>query len=337
MLEISKPPVFLIAGLAVVFLVISVELTVALQPVDRDAINNTPQFTIERGDGLREIADNLHNNQLIRASKAFKIYSLLSASAHRFKPGIYEISSSWNAAQIAQVLVAGPAETEAFITEGSTVKDIDAKLGELGIIKNGELNNFNWRHLEEDYPFLQKADSLEGFLLPDTYRFAQFSPIKIVVREMLGNFIKQAWPLIENSDDYYNKIIVASLIEKEAPFSGDRRIISGIIYKRMRLGMPLQIDATVAYAKCDERFLTCSAADRRLSKSDLAIDNNFNTYLNKGLPPAPIANFGIDALKAAIAPQNTSYLYYISDPRSKKTIFAATLEEHNNNRIKYLR
>lgn len=309
----------------------------ALQPVNRGATDVEIKFVIERGDSVREITKLLDNKGLIKAQGAFKLYSFLTATIHRFKPGFYKLSPSWNAAQIIRLFVAGTSDIKVVIKEGATVRDIDVILSEAGIIKAGELENFKWRYLRREYSFLNKVESLEGFLFPDTYQFSQFSPIEIVVKEFLNNFSEQGWPLLsKEGDSFYRYLKVASLLEKEAPFSNDRRIISNVIYKRIKLGMPIQIDASIAYAKCEKKFITCDAKTRRLSKKDFALDNLFNTYLNKDLPPTPIANPGLDAIRAALNPMRASYLYYISDPRTKKTIFANTLDEHNENRVKYL-
>ncbi len=329
---------FLAAGVALVLLAGLAVFISALQPVDRKAQMSEVELIIERGAGIKDIALILLANKLIKSADAFHIYSFISGSAHLFKPGFYRLSPSWNIPQLTRIIVAGPADTLVAISEGETLKDIDFKLSQLGIIKKGELENFQWDGFKDVYPFLAQAKSLEGFLFPDTYHFSSFSPIEIVVNEMLKNFYKKAWPLLlKSSKNYYSSLITASLIEKETPFSNDRLLVSGVIKNRLSLGMPLQIDASIAYGKCGGRFLTCDSQTRQLFKSDLAIDNQFNTYLNKGLPPAPIANPGTDAIMAALNPKSTSYLYYLSNPQNRKAIFATTLDEHNDNRVKYLR
>lgn len=321
----------------VLSLALLVIFTISLRPASDDLLIEKVDFVVERGSGLNTIANDLRENNLIKSALSFKIFGLLAARAQELKPGFYKISSTWNSAQILDVLVAGPADTVIAIREGETLLDIDKSLSEAGIILEGELANFNWRYLKDDYPFLREAESLEGFLFPDTYKFSQFSPVDLVVRELLDNFYKKAWPELSKSEDYYSNLIKASLIEKEAPFSYDRRLISGIIKKRLASDMRLQIDAAIAYAKCGRRFFSCDNETRNLSRDDLAIETPFNTYLYKGLPMAPIANPGLDALRAALNPVSSDYLFYISDPLTKKTIFAKTLDEHNTNRVKYLR
>jgi UPF0755 protein len=113
-------------------------------------------------------------------------------------------------------------------------------------------------------------------------------------------------------------ITIASMIENEVPNSADRKIVADIIYRRLKIGMALQIDATVDYAK--ERD-----------------DDRYNTYLNPGLPRGPISNPGIDAIESALNPKSSPYLYYLSDPKTKKTIFSKTFEEHRANIDKFLK
>ena len=328
----------LVVSIAIVLFIALVALVIALQPIDRLAKDAGVKFIIAKGDGLKEVVDNLDKEKLIKSTEAFKLYNLLSGKAHLFKPGHYTVSPAWNSVQISKLLIDGPPEISVIIFEGETVKDIDYRLSAAGVINAGELEKYDWQKLAIDYPFLREVGSLEGFVFGDTYRFAPFSDIDIVVREFLDNFKKQALPLFEGEfAANYQSLIIASLIEKEAPFFEDRKIIAGLIYQRMKLGMRLQLDAATVYEKCGERFATCPSQTRRLSRRDLASKGVYNTYLSKGLPPTPIANPGLSAIKAALNPVKTRYIFYISHPRTRKTIFAATLDEHNRNRVKYLR
>lgn len=296
-----------------------------LQPV-ADQPQDSQKIIIRKGEGLREISAALKAKGLIRSRSAFEIYSLLSGNAFKLKPGHYQISPNWSAVHISNLLKNGIKNITVVIFPGETVKDIDKKLAEAGVIEEGELINFQ-----------NSGKSLEGYLFPDTYKFSPYTPIDKIVKEFFNNFEKKVQPILAKSNENpYNALIVASLLEKETPFSRDRRIIAGIINNRLRLNMPLQVDATVVYAKCNGRFTTCPTASRQLSKKDLNIGSPYNTYRYRGLPPTPIANPGLDAVKAAVNPVATDYLFYISHPRTQRTIFSRTLDEHNRNRIKYL-
>lgn len=229
------------------------------------------------------------------------------------------------------------------IPEGYTTHQIDKLLFNEGIIiEEGSIINFDVSSLKDTYWFLEGAKNLNGFLFPDTYEFFLNSSGRVVVRRFLDNFNRKAGPLLMAEKEFYEKngkgqfnhreiIILASIIEKEIPhFEDDRNIVSGILRKRMEINMPLQVDATVCFAKdpmwCD-----------RVTPLDLKIDSLYNTYLHYGLPPGPISNPGVSAIIAALEPKDSPYLYFISDQETKETIFARTLREHNYNINKYLR
>jgi len=212
----------------------------------------------------------------------------------------------------------------------------------LGIIGKNSLMEFRIDNLKNRYRFLEKAQSLEGFLLPDTYNFFSDSETETVIDKFLDNFEQKIIALaphpslkgggLTTTDDLLRLLNIASLLEKEIPFDDERQIAAGILEKRLESGMALQIDATIVYAKCSGRFFNCPS----LKENDYKIDSPYNTYLHAGLPPAPISNPSAEAIKAAANPIASSYWYYLSNPKTKKTIFAKTLDEHNQNRVKYL-
>jgi len=297
--------------------------------------HNEFQFGISQGASLRDISRSLEEQDYIRSAAAFKLYSILSGSAHRLKPGTYTFFGDMRVPDIIRAFVKGPQEVTVLITEGKALQGIDSLLSNQGFLPTGVLATFSGKDF--DYLFLQNISSLEGFLFPDTYRFLPSASGEEIVNKFLENFSIKAWPLLEEYArketklDWYDILIIASLIEKEVPETEDRRIVSGILRKRLSLGLPLQIDATVIYATCGG-FDKCPP----LTKSDFAIKSDFNTYQVFGLPPAPIANPGVDAIYTALNPVSSPYLYYLSDPKTQKTIFSKTFEEHNINRSRYL-
>jgi UPF0755 protein len=288
---------------------------------------------VERGSGLQEIAQSLVDQQVVRSASAFKVYAILSGSAHQLKPGLYLMSRASSTPELIRLLVAGPAkEISVLIPEGTNLADIDKTLARYGVIHAGGLLKLRIADFYDRYPFLRGARSLEGFLFPDTYRFYFDSDPMVVAKVMLDNYASRVGPLIADGAtiDWDNIPItrrgiftslqittIASLIEKEVPDSAERRIVADILYRRLKLDMPLQIDATVDYAK--------NNGDR------------YDTYQFYGLPPGPIASPGVDALEAALNPKTSPYLYYLSDPKTKKTIFSRDFEEHKANKEKYLR
>jgi UPF0755 protein len=180
-------------------------------------------------------------------------------------------------------------------------------------------------------PYLRQGRSAEGFLLPQTYEFVKKGLTEgSVIRRMLDEFRTEVQPLPWDRARHlgvtpYQVVIVASMIEKEAGSHDDWKVISGVVYNRLRLGMNLGIDATLLY---DD-----PTPDGELSTSDLETVNPYNTRLTPGLPPTPIANPSVKALAAALEPAHTPYLYYVLCPPDGAGVhrFAKSLHEHNVN------
>lgn len=196
------------------------------------------------------------------------------------------------------------------IPEGFTVPQISELLSQAGVLSGASLST-----------------DLEGYLFPDTYEFFIGSSVKMVLRRFVENFDSKVLPLVSEGRNLDDAIKVASIIEREVPHPADRRIVAGIIWKRLRSNYPLQVDAAFCYILPSPCVLTRVA---------LAIDSPYNTYTNKGLPPTPISNPGLDAIDAALNPKSSPYWFYIST-KSGKTVFAVDLDEHQSNIVKYLK
>jgi UPF0755 protein len=220
------------------------------------------------------------------------------------------------------------------IPEGLTFRDVDSLLASKGIIQKDALLSVSLEKFSGDFEFLKGKTTFEGFLFPDTYRFEKGTDPEVVVRTLLQNFQEKIWPMISVKSDWYATLITASLLEREVVGLADKRIVAGILEKRIENGMFVQIDATIIYAKCGKQYLSCPSLS--LKKEDISLITPFNTYLHKGLPPSPISNPGVQSVEAALSPEKTKYLYYLSRPDTKETIFSKTLEEHNRNIQKYL-
>ncbi|MDP3999085.1 MAG: endolytic transglycosylase MltG [bacterium] len=305
----------------------------ALGAVARDSWRE--KFEIKAGQGLGEISSNLKTAGLIRSQYAFEIYSFLAGSAHLLKPGNYFLDAASSTPLIVAGLVRGSREEpEITIPEGFTLKDIEEILVRENILPKKALSSLNLDNFRKEYEFLAGAKSLEGYLFPDTYRFYRQSDAALVAGKFLDNFNKKAWPVLKNHPDFKEKLILASLIEKEVPSAEDRHLVSGVLMERLRQGIALRVDATIIYAKCGGLFVFCESP--ALVRSDLKLNSLYNTYLHPGLPPGPISNPGLGSIVAALNPQESEFLYYLSDPKTKKTIFSKTLDEHNENRALYL-
>jgi peptidoglycan lytic transglycosylase G len=314
---------------------------ILLKPVSQ--ISDVRQIEIKSGEGFKQISYKLKNAGIIRSDPAFRILSIVSGSAHKLKPGTYSLNANLPSPQILRNLIAGSnVEIKIVIQEGLTLLDIDKKLSDAGVLPLNSLAKFDFEKLKQEYEFLENLESLEGYLFPDTYNFFANSNTETVVRKFLDNFNQKAWVILKNSsltikENTYTAeqfINIASLIEKEIYYDEERPMVAGIIYNRLRIGMPLQIDATVSYAKCKGFFFYCN--NPVILKTELKAPSAFNTYLFRELPPTPISNPGLASIKAALNPEQSTYLYYLSDPETKKTIFSETLKGHIENQIKYI-
>lgn len=277
-------------------------------------------FTIEKGDGLREIAADLEKEGLIRNKIYFKYYVVYRGWAARLQAGEYLLSPSLNITQIAETIVKGEAASQEItitIPEGFTLKQIDARLTKADLIEAGELF---------------KQSQLEGYLFPDTYRFNQEATLDEIISKMRDNFDRKLDEDLRNEiarqgNTLKEIIIMASLLEKEVATDQDRQIVSGIFWKRLKNSYPLESCATIAYILGIDKW--------RYSVTDTKVESPYNTYQNIGLSPGPICNPGLSAIEAAVYPEPSDYYFFLSKPDGQ-TVFSQTLEEHNQNKAKYL-
>lgn len=244
------------------------------------------------------------------------------------------------------------------ILEGWTIEDINNYLLSFGkwqqedldqVIGISKLDYRTLKNSDRPLDFSDKFDflrdkpgyySLEGFLFPDTYRVYVDASTTDIVYKMLSNFDKKLTSqmradIAAQGKTIYEIVIMASLIEKEAPINyddpenRDARIVSDIFWGRLKSGQALQSDATLTYLLADN--------NSSHSGSDLEIDSPYNTYKYKGLPPTPICNPGLKALEAAIYPIKTDYNYFLTSRDGKNIHYAKTYEEHLSNKYKYLK
>ena len=187
-----------------------------------------------------------------------------------------------------------------------------------------------------DYDFLKdrtEGASLEGYLFPDTYRIGQETNSREIITKMLENFDnklsdKRRTDIKSQGKTIFEIIIMASLIEKEVSEAKDRPIVAGIFYNRLDLDQALESCATIQYILGTNK--------KRFSYEETRTESPYNTYTNVGLPPGPICNPGLPAIKAAIYSQDSEYLYFLSDNKGK-THYAKTATEHEVNIAKYLK
>lgn len=292
----------------------------------------SPQhFIVQPTESIGSIARRLEDDNLIRSAWAFKAYLKLTGKII-VQPGTYDLSPHQNLPQIASLIASGDtANVSVTIPEGYTLAQIAELIEKKNLTSKEEFlqiaNNF-----PPDYDFLKSRPankSLEGFLFPDTYRFIKGNAT-LITRQMLDNFgSKYRADIKEDLGDknLYEILTVASMVEREAQKDEDRSLIAGVIYNRLKIGMRLDIDATV-------RFVINNWKDP-LTKADLSIDSPYNTRRYVGLPPGPICNPGLASIKATLHPADHKYYYYLTDYEGI-THYAKTLNEHNQNKLKYL-
>ena len=241
----------------------------------------------------------------------------------------------------------------AFIAAALILFYIFIKLPEFAERKNKELTEarevvvtipegYNARQIGETFEkfgifskedFLKIAQKEEGYLFPDTYRFYKDAKPEDVAKKMRENFNKKITPEIfaeikKNKKTLSEVIIIASILEKEVNTTEDRKIVAGILWKRLDLDMGLGVDASLTYV--------LGKTSSELTADDLKFDSPYNTYRYRGLPPTPISNPGLDAILAALRPKLSPYFYYLTG-KGGEAHYAKTLEEHALNKFKYLR
>lgn len=275
-------------------------------------------FVVKKGAGVREIASDLKGEGIIKDPIVFFLLTKKTGLDKKIQAGDFRLNPSMTAQEVANALTHGTLDIWVTIPEGKRADEIADEFKE-------KLPTYNelWR---------PKLVSNEGYLFPDTYLIPRDATVDIVINLMRGNFDKkyESVKMLNNNNLSDSEIvIVASLIEREAKFAKDQPMVASVIENRLNIGMALQIDATVQYA-LNYQEDTKSWWKKELTADDLKINSAYNTYKNAGLPPTPISNPGLSAIKSALNPAKTDYLYYISDP-SGNLRYSTTLEGHNQN------
>ncbi len=286
------------------------------------------EVTIKPGWGVRTIADQLSRQHVIGSSLAFKIYAEVTGSRH-FEAGNYSLNEHMGVRPSIDVLKRGPKlvlQTLA-LPPGLTIAQIADRVGRLpgrssaAFLQVAQSGTVRSRYEPEG------TNSLEGLTAPDTYSFAPTDDETRILTTIVAHFDTEAAKVGLDTPPPgitpYQVVIVASLVQREAGVAEDRAPIAAVVYNRLKLGMPLQIDATLLYARGN--------ADSAPTNADKLIQSPYNTYLNKGLPPTPIATVTPESLTAALHPAAVPYLYYVVIDKSGKSAFATTLAEHDKN------
>ncbi len=286
---------------------------------------------IPRGTSFPRVVHLLDEKGLIRSRLVFRATAWFTNAPQQIKAGEYEFPQNLSMGDILRKLIDGDTKKYTIlIPEGFTVKQIAARLAASGLVEEQD-----FLHLAKSREFLATlqipAASAEGFLFPETYTFDRTMDAGWMMKMMAGQFRAKAMGDMKAKADAQKLSIkdwvtLASIIEKETGRKDEMPLVSAVFRNRLRKKMPLQSDPTVIYGI--ENF------DGNLTRKHLERQNPYNSYLNRGLPPGPICNPGLDALSAALNPAHVPYLYFVSRNDGSHQ-FSETLDEHNRAVRKY--
>jgi UPF0755 protein len=281
-------------------------------------------ITVEKGESLTQVANDFENRGVIISSFWLKTFIVILGGQKRVIAGDYYFPDAVSLFKVAEMIHSGKF---GLIAKKITLPEGSSSF-EMAKILEKELPAFK----STDFLNEVQDNNYEGYLFPDTYFLTPNTKSGDVILMMRENFARQIElyqsDILKSKKSMDDIVRVASIIEEESNSNLDnKRIVSGIIWKRLRLGMPLQVDSAFSYYNGKNSYT--------LTKADLTENHDYNTYLNKGLPPTAITNPGIDSLRAAIAPTQTEYLYFLSDKQGGMH-YAKTFEQHKVNRAMYL-
>jgi UPF0755 protein len=289
--------------------------------------DNAIYVDIAPGTGTQAIAAQLERAGVLRSRYAFDLLRVVKSG--KLIAGEYRFNHPAPATEVYERLAQGDVYTIALtIPEGYNIFDIAQAVQSAGLASSEDFLAAERTQTDLISDLSPSAPSLEGYLFPDTYRFARHTTPAEMLAAMVKRFRQAAAQLDLTSDlpprtlDLPATVILASLIEKEVAQTSERPLVASVFENRLARNMPLATDPSVIYAALlDGRYRGAIFA------SDLQSDSPFNTYRHTGLPPGPICNPGIAALKAAISPAQTDYLYFVADAQGHSR-FSATLKDH---------
>jgi UPF0755 protein len=286
-------------------------------------------FLVRKGSGLKTVATELERRRLIKSKDLFILWVILKGSAGEIKAGEYSLNQTMAPVRIFNILASGAIKTYPLtIPEGLTAEQIADILAKRNLVDKMEfISLVRDKTLVASYHI--DGPSLEGYLFPDTYVISK----DIDARALIGLMVNRFWNVFNALIEGQRKLMplveivtLASIVEKETSLAEERPVIASVFLNRLKKRMRLESDPTVIYGLKD--------FDGNLKRKDLRTPSPYNTYINYGLPPGPIANPGREALMAVINPAKTEYLYFVSK-NDGSHYFSATLKEHNRAVARY--
>lgn len=287
-------------------------------PVDQKD-ESSKIFVVPKGAAVRAIANDLKQQDLIRDPVIFFLYVKKNNLETKIQAGSHKLSPSMSLKQVIDSMQSGSVDVWVTIPEGYRSEEIAETLAQT-------LDTY-------DESWISALKSEEGFLFPDTYLVPRDAEVQTIINIMKNNFSAKVTEagIDPEAGNIVEIVTIASLIEREAITDDEKPMISSVINNRLNEDMGLDIDATLQYITG-----TSGSWWEVPTGEERTIDSPYNTYRYAGLPPGPIANPGIEAIKAAVNPAQSSYFYYIHDTTGKSH-FAQTLDQHNDNVNTYLR
>ena len=293
-----------------------------MSPADKGGADQV--FIVKEGSSLKEVAGDLETRGLITNKTLFVLWTRVKGYGKDIRAGEYSLSPAMAPVQLLEILRKGLVILyPVTIPEGFTRDQIADALEAKGLA-----DKKRFLELTRDKTLLRQygisGPSFEGYLFPDTYHFSRGMPTSAVLDTMVKRFKQVVSPLVDKSQGtgmkFEEVVILASIVEKETGKPEERPLIASVFLNRLRLGMRLESDPTVIYGI--ENF------DGDLKKKDLTEKTPYNTYAIHGLTPGPIANPGLESIKAVMDPARTDYLYFVSRNDGSHQ-FSKTLAEHN--------
>ena len=281
--------------------------------------------------GVLDIARRLDKADIIRSPFGFALLALVQGKARSLKAGEYEVPQGANTFAVLSLLEGGKVLYHpVLLKEGGSLADLARAIEAEGLARADDVIRVG-----HDPIFLRAleipAASIEGYLFPDTYQFAKGVTPEEMLARMVMKMRAQLTPELQKAArdrgiSVHQLLTLASIIEREAVVPSELPLISAVFWNRLKLDMPLQADPTVQYAT--------GKGHQPLTRNDLLVDHPYNTYRRPGLPPGPIANPGLLAIRAAANPARVNYLYFVAmDERRHQ--FSQSLNDHNEAVARY--
>jgi UPF0755 protein len=287
-------------------------------------------FTVSKTADAASIKEKLWQQEYMEGRPLFGLDLFLHGGYHAIEPGGFKIKASMSSWELAGLLTSQPQLTWVTIPEGLRREQVADRVGKA--LEWDDAQKMEFLNANVITPY----ELTEGFYFPDTYLIPRDEEPVQVVKRFIARFNENFDPLLpalrEQNIRYNTAVKLASIIQREAGGQGDMPLIAGILWNRLLQGIKLEVDATLQYARGDEGDGYWASPDPSLKN----MDSPFNTYKNKGLPPQPISNPGLDAIKAVISPEETTCLFYLHSA-DRQIHCAVTYEEHLHNIDVYLR